>query len=313
MATRSKHAWFHRPPFLPSWDSTKRWLAHYFGGLYDRADRHHIFLNAGGLAFSLFICVLPLVFLLFAVLGMILERSQLQQEIGNWIDRVIPYEKFTAEPKEFIFSRLDEFKTYRKVAGIIGAAGLVFAASGLFSSMRTILNQIYATEISKHVLIGKLRDVGMILLVIGYFLVSILFLPALDILVDQAHRIAALQFLDVGFVEQLVLFLFSVLVMYIAFWTMYYFVPYAKMEKRIISISAFWAALLWEVAKQGFGVYLSNVATLPAIYGTYLFLVVTAFWIYYSSIVFILGAEIGQLYRERRDGRTRQIPPDSAI
>jgi uncharacterized BrkB/YihY/UPF0761 family membrane protein len=27
--------------------------------------------------------------------------------------------------------------------------------------------------------------------------------------------------------------------------------------------------------------------------------VVVAFWIYYSAVVFILGAEIGQLYRER--------------
>jgi len=41
-------------------------------------------------------------------------------------------------------------------------------------------------------------------------------------------------------------------------------------------------------------------ATLNRIYGTYALIVVVAFWIYYSSILFLVGAEIGQLYRERR-------------
>ncbi len=301
MASRSKHVFFHRPPFLPSWKSTKGWLGHYFGGLYDRLDRHHAFLNAGGLAFSLFVCVVPMVLLLFAILGMILQKEQVESELAIWIDRVIPYEKYTEEPKRFIFSRVDEFKAYRRVAGIIGSLGLLFAASGLFSSMRTILNNIYHTTISRHILVGKLRDFGMILVVIGFFLLSVLILPSLKIFMDQAGRIAALEFLDIGWFEQIVVFVLSVLVMYIAFWMLYYFIPYAKMEKRVIAVSAFWAALLWEVAKQAFSLYITKAPTLPAIYGTYLFFIVMAFWIYYSSIVFIVGAEIGQLYRERRD------------
>ena len=300
MGTGNKRPFFHRPPFLPSWPGTKAWLKHYFGGLYDRLDRHHIFLNAGGLAFSLFVCVVPLILILFFILGTVLERGQVSEELTRWIDRVIPYEKYTDEPKDFILSRVQEFRTYRRVAGIIGAVGLIFAASGLFSAMRTVLNTIFHTSISKHVIVGKLRDIGMIFLVIGYFLVSMFVLPVLDIVVDLSHRITFLEFLDIGATDQIIVFVFSFLVMYLAFWTMYYFVPYANMEKRVISVSAFWAAFLWEGAKQAFAVYITNAATLPAIYGTYLFFIVVAFWIYYSSIVFIIGAEIGQLYRERR-------------
>jgi len=304
MALPSKNAWFHRPPLLPTWRTVRGWLAHYFGGLFDRADKHHIFLNAGGLAFSLFVCVVPMILILFSGLGMVLERSRLESEVANWIDHVIPYEQYTAEPKEFIFSRIEEFKSYRKVAGVVGLIGLLFAASGLFSSMRTILNEVYPTSISKHALIGKLRDFGMVLLVMAYFLVSVMVLPALSVVAGLADQIRFLQFLEVGVMEQFVVFLFSFLVMYVAFWSLYYFVPYAKMEKRVISVSAFWATVLWEVAKQGFSVYIQHAATLPAIYGTYLFFIVVAFWIYYSSIVFIFGAEIGQLYRERRERGT---------
>jgi len=301
MALPSKNSKFHRPPWLPTWRAVRGWLAHYFGGLYDRVDRHHVFLNAGGLAFSLFVCVVPMILILFSGLGMILERSAVEAEVSAWIDRAIPYEQYTSEPKQFIFSRIDEFKSYRQVVGLIGIVGLLFAASGLFSSMRTILNEIYSTTIYRHALIGKLRDFGMVLLVMGFFLVSVLVLPTVSLVAGLAHRIQFLQVLEVGFVEQFIVMLFSFLVMYMAFWSMYYFVPYARMEKRVIAVSAFWATVLWEVAKLGFSVYINHAAALPAIYGTYLFFIVVAFWIYYSSIIFIIGAEIGQLFRERRD------------
>lgn len=300
---RGESRFFHRPPWLPSRESVWQWLRHYFGGLYDRVDTHHIFLNAGGLAFSLFVCVVPMVLILFFVLGTVLERQQVEQELSHWIDRVIPYEKYTAEPKEFIFSRLDEFRAYRRVAGLIGALGLLLAASGLFSAMRTILNQIYHTTISKHLLIGKLRDIGMILLVIGYFLVSMFVLPLIDVAVDRASSIRLLHFLEFSRLDQFLVSVMSFLVIYLSFWAMYYFVPYARMERRVVAVSAFWAAFLWEIAKQAFSFYLSHAATLPVIYGTYLFIIVVAFWIYYSSIVFILGAEIGQLFRERREAK----------
>ena len=44
-----------------------------------------------------------------------------------------------------------------------------------------------------------------------------------------------------------------------------------------------------------------HVATFKKIYGAYVAAIVVVFWIYYTAIVFIIGAEIGQLYRERRE------------
>ena len=73
------------------------------------------------------------------------------------------------------------------------------------------------------------------------------------------------------------------------------------MNKKVVFISAFWAALLWELAKKLFGFYIFHFASLNKIYGAYVFVIIAAFWIYYSSIIFIIGAEIGQLFRERKD------------
>jgi len=58
---------------------------------------------------------------------------------------------------------------------------------------------------------------------------------------------------------------------------------------------------LWGTVQYLFGYYITNFITLKKVYGAYLFAIVVIFWIYYTSFVFILGAEIGQLYRERHE------------
>jgi membrane protein len=55
-----------------------------------------------------------------------------------------------------------------------------------------------------------------------------------------------------------------------------------------------------------FGIYLSNFTTFSRIYGAYALGIVVAFWIYYSSAVFILGAEIAKLFDERLNERIKR-------
>ncbi|RKX28805.1 MAG: hypothetical protein DRP47_03390 [Candidatus Zixiibacteriota bacterium] len=293
----NKPVWFFHPP---AYYSIRQWLQHYFGGLYNRVDDHHIFLLSGGLSFSLFVCVVPFVLVMFAVLGAILERSALENEITTIIGRIIPYETYSETIRQIIFDRVEEFRVYRKVAGIVGAAGLLFAASGLFSSMRTILNQVFASRVQKHMLVGKLRDFGMILLVMVYVVFSITVLPVLEILKDSASNVELLKFLELSALERLSFSVVSFALVFSVFFVLYYLVPYEKLQKRVVALSALWAAVLWEIAKQAFGYYITHMATIKAIYGTYVFLVIVAFWFYYSSVVFIVGAEIGQLFRERQ-------------
>ena len=77
--------------------------------------------------------------------------------------------------------------------------------------------------------------------------------------------------------------------------------PIVKIRKRSILLGALWAALLWVGAKLLFGLYLSSFKTFSRIYGAYALGVVVAFWIYYSGVVFIIGAEIAKLFDERLD------------
>ncbi len=128
------------------WNYIRRFWKHYIGGLYRRVDEHHVLLLSGGLAFSLFVCIVPFVLIIFSVLGNILTRATLADQINAMIERIVPYQGYAEFVKNFIASRIEEFKTYKRIAGYIGVIGLLIAASGFFSSMRTILNRIFVPE-----------------------------------------------------------------------------------------------------------------------------------------------------------------------
>src|SRR3989304_6716291 len=292
---------------IPSFRKIKKFSKHYFGGLYKCFDDHHVFLLAGGLAFSLFVCIIPFVLIIFAVLGSILDSGSVQFQINTMIDTIIPYTKYSDFVKRILFKRIDEFIQYKTIAGIIGGFGLLFAASGLFSSMRTILNRVFGVEIDVNVILGKLRDFALVLMVLLIFFATTILMPFINFVFQFANEFAFLSFLRTGFFEQILLTVISITLIFIVFLVLYFSVPLKKMGRKATFVSALWAGILWEAPKQLFGFYLYNYAAFGKIYGAYALVVVVAFWIYYSSVVFIIGAEIGRLFYERQYQKNREV------
>ncbi|HPI36935.1 MAG TPA: YihY/virulence factor BrkB family protein [Ignavibacteriaceae bacterium] len=289
-------------------------MKHYFGGIYYRMDRDHIFLFAGGLAFSLFLCIIPFVLILFWILGNFLSSESVALQVNTFLDTVIPYKTYADYARTIIFKRIDEVIAYKNLAGFIGFIGLFIAASGFFSSLRTILNKIFGAEKELNMLVGFVRDFVIILISILLFFVLTLSFPFIDYIRSLPQEYEMFSFFDLAIFQQVFTTIFSIVVLFSLFSLIYKFIPTVKIRKRSVAVGAIWAAFLWEGAKQLFGFYIRNFPTLGMIYGTYILVIVLAFWIYYSAIVFILGAEIGKLFDERlnaaidkRENRKRQL------
>jgi membrane protein len=223
----------------------------------------------------------------------------MQYQINVLIDTIIPYDQYSEFVKKIIFARINEVIEYKNLAGIIGGFGLLFAASGLFSSMRTILNQVFGIAKDVNFILGKLRDFALVIMVILIFFLTTISAPVIDILRKSAGQFKSLEFFNAPIFEHFFFTFISFSLIYIVFTILYIAVPLKKLKKRSIAISAFWAAVLWEAAKELFGYYIYHISSFGKIYGTYALVVVVAFWIYYSSVVFIIGAEIGKLFQER--------------
>ena len=166
--------------------------------------------------------------------------------------------------------------------------------------MRTILNDVYNVKKSSSMIGGKLRDFGMMLFVIAFFLLSTTVLPIFEILKDNADNIKFLQYIRINSLVKFMLSFVSIIIIFWLFFMLYFLIPNKKQPGNVVYVSAFYASLFWAIAAKLFGYYVSNFAYFGKLYGAYVFIIVIAFWIYYSSIVFILGAEIGELYKQRK-------------
>lgn len=276
----------------------KAFLRHYAGGLWRRIDEHHVLLAASGLTFSIIVCIIPFLLVIFSVMGILLARPTIAGEIDSMIGRVIPYPEYADQVRTFVANRVEEFWVYRRLAGWVGSLGLLFAASGLFSSMRTVLDTVFEIPGKRSAIIAKLHDIGLVLMVMVFFLLSTIILPALKFVVRQAQTSTALRAFDLGLIEGIMFTAVSFLVIWFGFYMIYVTVPHRRPPHWVLVVSSLTAAVLWQAAQVVFGYYIRQFVTFKQIYGTYSFLLVAALWLYYTSVIFILGAEIGRLSDE---------------
>lgn len=276
---------------------------HYVGGVWKRMDENHLFLAGAGIAYTLVISMIPFVMIVFAVVGNFVSMEQLETSLIKLIDTVIPYPEYADYTKRVILSRIPGVIEYRTFAGYVGTLGLLFTSTWLFSSMRTVLNRIFGVTTEKGALVGILRDFGMVILLIFFLILSNVILPGLNILFDFADSIEFLKSFQISEFLNFVFSFFSFVIIFVLFYIFYYLIPYEKLGKKVPAVAALWATILWEGMRSVFGYYVSNFLSTNKLYGAFLLIAVVAFWIFYSSVLFVLGAEIGQLYRERLEQR----------
>lgn len=280
---------------------------HYFGGLIKRIDEHNLFFSAAGISYSLFLGMIPFILLMFSLLGNIFDTQTLQSQLYQIIDTIIPYPTYADYTKQVITTRLPEVIEYKTLAGFIGVVGLILTSTWIFSSLRTILNQIFHTKIQKNPFVGLLRDIGMVLLLVLFITLSTFVLPALSIFMEEAHSTNLFGSFNVNSLTDTLIKIISIVSMLGMFFLLFYFIPYEKLKKRIALLSAFWTTLLWEIARNIFGYYIRHFFSSGAMYGAFVLIVVILLWVFYSACIFIIGAEIGQLYRERRQKKKESL------
>lgn len=282
-------------------------LNHYIVGLFKRIDEHHIFLSGGGIAFSLILSTVPILLLVFALLGKIIDPSTIENNLVKLIDTVIPYPEYAEFTTSAIMKRIPGVFQYSSTAFYLGLFGLFFTSTWLFSSMRTILNRIFGSSEDKNFIIGLVRDFGMVLLIISMVLLSTFILPSLNVFIKITEEIEFLKNFRVDALIHTIFSFASIVVVLLLFFLFYTLIPYAKLNRKVTFVGAFWATILWELARIVFGYYVKTFLQSNKFYEAFLLIIVLLFWLFYASILFIIGAEIAQLYRERLELSQRKI------
>ncbi|MBM4349330.1 MAG: YihY/virulence factor BrkB family protein [Deltaproteobacteria bacterium] len=246
-------------------------------------DRDHGFFLSAGITFNLIICLIPLSLLLLALVGTYLySAKEVLNHIRLYLEGVAP----ALDPK--IMKNLLGIIQSRKIAGILGIIGLLWTSTWIFSSLRTAFNIIFQVKKGRGLFHGKVID----LLMIGLAGISHLVSMGLTSLMTYAQRYRIQASLDLGpivgvFLKYLLPFLFT----FWMFFLIYKIIPNRKIHFKTAFQTALYTSFFWEVAKQLFGWYVFNIGKFSMIYGPLSALIVFFFWVYYSSVIVLLGAE----------------------
>ncbi len=280
-------------------DVTKNFYQYYLVKLFKRIDEHHLFQSAAALAYTLLLSLIPLFMILFSIFGSVVNVEAFQDQISAFINDTIPYPDAAKYLKNVILTRVPDVIQYKTFAAYGGSIALFFTATWFFGMLRSVLNNIFHVKDEVGFFLGFLRDIGMVILIIIFIILSTFALPTISVFIKSAEQVEFLRKYEISYLLQSLVSFVSFLVIFIMLFVFYYLIPYEKLGTRVPIVAAFWATVLWAFAKNLFGIYASNFLSASNIYGAFILIIVVAFWIFYSSILFLIGAEIGQLYRER--------------
>jgi len=273
-------------------------VKYYAEGIYGRFKSEHLMIHGASLAFGIMLCLIPWALLLFSAFGFFLSAEESMEVVEEYISQFLPLPGYEDQVQQEIHNRLNDLVDYRQTAGVIGLVGVLWLSTFLFGTARTILNEIFKVNITINIFIQKLRDFQVLFILAVLFVLTLFGSTAVYITKQFIfERIKILENVWIpGTLPILIGFIFT----WTMFLVLYRFLPYVNLSFDVLVVASTVSAILWEVAKYFFGIYIANFGNITRIFGALTIFAGTALWLYYSSIVFLFGAMVGQLYRERK-------------
>jgi membrane protein len=257
-------------------------------GAFSRFFAESGFFLAAGLAFFFLVCIIPMILLGVSTVGFVLSTEEAAQEVVGQLARNFPV--YRREIASVLLRIVDT----RALSGILGTLVLIFFSTPLFGASRLVLHRMLGVRAGGNYIRNLVVDAGMVLLltVLLFAVSSLTWLFQWFqefVLTDVAPR--WLYVTTVGFSLGL-----STVMYYLG----YRYVPLRRPRMGPAITGAVVASLLWEVAKQLFGLYIRRIGVYDQIYGPLGVLVAFVMFVYYSAIVFVFGAAYVAALDERR-------------
>ena len=276
------------------------------------ADENNIPFLASALTFDALLAAVP--FILLLLIGL----THLAQAVsgGPAVDPNHLFHRFFPsnptqgrDPFAFVEHLLAGITRNRGQISLYAAPAFLWFSTRLFAGVRTSLNDIYDVSSRpaprRHFILnwlaGKLRDMGMVVATVVLFLANTLLTTGLAIIASRGRRqLPEFAFFvsTVGrFLGELLAFSFSVSLFYVT----YRYASLRRLPWRTALLASTFTALLFELAKRLYGLYLTNFASLEGPLGDANVgaAVLFVLWVFYTAIVFLLGGVVAETWELR--------------
>jgi len=274
------------------------------GRTWREFGENHCTLLAAAISYHVLFSFIPLITFLIAILGLIVRDPASQQSAADRVLQLLPIQAASGANDNLI---LDSIRSVSRQSGtltVIGLLGLIWSSSGIFGTIRSALNIAWHVKAKRGFIVDALLDIGAVLglgLLFAASLAGTILMHSLQTM-NQSSSQSGPIFMVLGLALPAV-------VSFIAFLLLYRYVPNVRHGVGDVWPGAALAAILFEVIKHGFALYVAHFNRYQALYGALGAVMLFMLWTYLSSIILLIGAEFASEFEAGRRGRPSPAEP----
>ncbi|MDP2661842.1 MAG: YihY/virulence factor BrkB family protein, partial [Dehalococcoidia bacterium] len=238
---------------------------------------------AASVAYFGFLSLFPLVILLTAVFGQILESPSIQQQLLAQVGNYLP------GSQDFMLVTIQGAVKARGPIGVLSGLTLLWSATGIFGSLSAAFKSVWDVKASRPFIQDNALNLGLAIASAVFLLVSVALTGAFHFLAAVDTPVA--RFFAAGVFRGVAGFVLPFSLTVAMFLFIYKFLPNTRVTWRVAAIGATLAAILFEAAKNIFAWFLQSIGNFNAVYGSVGTVAVLLTWIYVSAMIALLGAE----------------------
>jgi membrane protein len=264
--------------------------------LVQEIKEDHLAAFAGNLTYKGLFALFPFFVFLLSLLGIFGAPDLLDYLLAR-ANAVLPQGAATFVQDQLLAIAQSKAQGAFTVGAVISLLLALWGVSGAFRSVMEAMNVMYEIEEArpfwKQLLISVLLSLG----------VAALLLFALGLVVFGSEIGGAIAgAVGLGSVFQLVWNVVQwpvlIFIVVFAFALIYYYAPDVEQRFRWISPGSIVAVVMWLVFSLIFSLYVNNFGSFNATYGTFAGIIVLMLYIYYSSFIMLVGAQLNQVIEE---------------
>jgi membrane protein len=250
--------------------------------IWERFVDDKCFETAGALSYTTLVSLVPLAVAVFAMFSVFPVFQPARDTLVNFV-----FSNFVPAAGKTVQDTLLAFAANASKLTGISILVMLFSALSMMISIEDRLNRIWRVHQargwgSRLLLYWAALTLGPVLIVGGIAVTS--YVTAVPLLHSAANQFGAMG--------QSLLTTLPFLVTFFTLWLMYSVIPNCKVSRRDAAIGALLGAVLFEIGRWGFTVFVRSAQTYQQIYGVLAAIPIFLLWIYLSWVIVILAASI---------------------
>jgi len=256
---------------------------------------------AAGVSYFAIFSLFPTLLGILALGGIVLNSEAAKREFLKVVTNNLPgSEEFITSIVPVLEQNVETLVAFSVPLGIISLIGILWSATGFFAAVNRAVDRAWDIPHHRSFLKAKAMQLVMVLALGIPFVLSTLAGSVVPAVISLAGQQLGIGGRLVGPLGKYTLLAIDWGLILLVFLFAYRFLPNTRTYWRYIWPGAVIATVLYQVSRDLFILYLEHFARYDTVYGPVSSVMVFLFWVYLSSLILVLGAEISSEYERTR-------------